>query len=178
MLLDFEVRTCTRVCADTGKSLEPGDVYFSVLQVEEAETVRHDYSAEAWQGPPEGNLGWWRSRVPVRDEAPKLAPAEVLLNLFSSLADKPAESQFRYVLGLLLIRRKQLRREEARRNDAGEEILLLSHNKDNQQHELLVDEPDPQQAERIQQRMIDLLYGDEVCVDSTAPPNSTETDAA
>ena len=70
MLLDFEVRTCSRLCAETGKALDPGEVYFSVLEVEETETVRRDYGAESWQGPPERSLGWWRSRVPVKNEKP------------------------------------------------------------------------------------------------------------
>lgn len=160
MLFDFEVRACTRVCAASGKPLQPGDIYFSVLTVETAQTVRHDFAADAWQGPPEGNLGWWRSRVPTKDTKPKLAPAEVMLNLFVSLADQPQESQFRYVLGLLLIRRKGLRREESFVDEAEQEIITVSVPKSDDQYELLVDEPDNEQAQQIQQRMIDLLYGD------------------
>jgi len=160
MLLDFEVRSCSRLCAQTGKALQPGEVYFSVLEVEEAETIRRDYGAESWQGPPKGSLGWWRSRVPVKDEKPKLAPTDVMLNLFTALADKPSDLQFRYLLGLLLIRRRVLRREEASCNDEGQEILILFAPRRDQRYELVVNEPDPRQAEEIQQRMIDLLYGD------------------
>ncbi len=160
MLLDFEVRACTRVCADTNKALRPGEVYFSVLEEQEAETVRRDYAAEAWQGPPEDALGWWRARVPAKDETPQLAPADVMLNLFASLGDKPAEQQFRYVLGLLLVRRKVLRREDSRRNDDGQEVLTVVAPKRDELFELVVDEPNQEQAENIQQRMIDLLYGD------------------
>ncbi len=160
MLLDFEVRTCSRLCAQTGKTLAPGEVYFSVLEVNEAETVRNDYGAESWQGPPEGCLGWWRSRVPVKDEKPKLAPAEVMLNLFTALDEKPEDAQFRYLLGLLLIRRRVLRRDEAIKNEAGQEVLVLFAPRRDQRYELVVDQPNQEQAEQIQQRMIDLLYGD------------------
>ena len=104
MLLDFEVKTCSRRCAHSDKNLEPGEVYFSVLEVRQSETIRRDFSAEAWPGPPAECLGWWRSRVPLRDEKPKLAPTDVLLNLFSALAEQPSETQFRYLLGLLLTR--------------------------------------------------------------------------
>ena len=160
MLLDFEVRSCSRVCAQSGKALLPSEVYFSVLEVEEAETVRRDYAAEAWQGPPKGSLGWWRSRVPSKNEKPKLAPTEVMLNLFIALAGKPNDVQFRYLLGLLLIRRRVLRREEASCDDAGQEVLTVFVPRRDQRFELLVDEPNQEQAEKIQQRMIDLLYGD------------------
>lgn len=166
MLLDFEVRTCSRSCAETGKELQPGEVYFSMLAIQgqeqgqATETVRSDFSAEAWQGPSETSLGWWRSRVPVKDEKPKLAPIDVMLNLFTALADQPADSQFRYLLGLLLIRRRVLRREDSIRNQADQEVLALSAPRRGESFELIVDEPNQEEAELIQQRMIDLLYGD------------------
>ncbi len=190
MLLDFEVRTCSRLCAQSGKAIGPGEVYFSVLAMQETEgetdTVRCEYSAESWQGPPEGSLGWWRSRVPVKDEKPKLAPTEVMLNLFTALADKPEDQQFRYLLGLLLIRRRVLRREEAICDQAGHEVLTVYLPRRDQRLELVVDEPNQEQAEKIQQRMIDLLYGNGLYGDDEMQTSSsesiqkttTETDAA
>jgi len=178
MLLDFEVKACTRCCVETGKILQPGEVYFSVLEVQEAETVRRDYSAEAWQEPASTSLGWWRSRVPTKDEKPKLAPTEVMLKLLTVLAGKPAEAQFRYVLGLLLIRRRVLKREGAICNQEGQEVLALVAPKHDQQFELIVAEPDFEQAARIQQQMVDLLYGDgpysdrDIQVPSAVPPSS------
>ncbi len=160
MLLDFDVRSCSRCCAQTGKALEPGEVYFSVLEIQEAGTVRHDYCADAWQGPTEESLGWWRSRVPVKDEKPRLAPTDVMLNLFTALADKPGDLQFRYLLGLLLIRRRILRREDSSHDESGKETLTLYAPRRDQRYELLVDEPNQDQATQIQQRMINLLYGD------------------
>lgn len=182
MLLDFEVRTCSRSCAETGKELQPGEVYFSVLSVQEkgqeTETVRRDFSVEAWSGPSETCLGWWRSRVPVKEEKPKLAPTEVMLNLFTALADRPAaikpeDRQFRYLLGLLLIRRRVLRREDSIHNKAGKEVLMLSAPRRDEQYELMVDEPNQEQAVQIQQRMIDLLYGD-----GDSQSNSSDSEAA
>jgi len=164
MLLDFEIRSFSRCCAKTGKVLLPGEVYFSVLTLQEkgneTETIRRDYSAEAWLGLPENCLGWWRSRVPVKNEKPRLAPTDVMLNLFASLADKPSDTQFRYLLGLLLIRRRVLRREESHGNETGQEVLTLFAQRRDQRYQMIVDEPDQQQASQIQQRMIDLLYGD------------------
>lgn len=173
MLLDFEVKASSRVCAESGNSLRPGEVYFSVLEVVDAQTVRRDYSTDAWQGPPETNIAWWRSRVPAKEEKPKLAPADVMLNLFASLAEKPEEQKFRYVLGLLLIRRRLLRRSESSQNEAGQEVLALSAPKRDEQYELIVSEPNPEQAEQIQLRMIDLLYGDSIEVADTQPNSST-----
>ncbi|MEM8947487.1 MAG: hypothetical protein AAGD11_20100 [Planctomycetota bacterium] len=159
MLFDFEVRACTRVCAESGNALQPGSAYFSVLALHDNEVVRSDYAVESWQGPPKQHLGWWRSRMPEKVDRPKLAPAEVMLNLFVSLAECPAEQQFRYVLGLLLMRKKTLRRVGSSIEE-GRHILLIDNPKTNDQYELVVDEPDGEAAEQIQQKMIDLLYGD------------------
>jgi len=161
MLLDFEIRSCSRACATTGRALKPGDVYFSVLELRGAELFRHDYCAEAWQRPPETCLGWWRSRVPTKDDAkPQLAPVDVMLNLLAALAGRPDDEPFRYLLGLLLLRRRVVRREEVKRDEQGRELLVLYCPRREEQYELLVAEPDDQGAEQLQQRMIELLYGD------------------
>ena len=160
MLLDFEIRSCSRKCTASERDLEPGEVYFSVLLSAGAELLRHDYSAESWQGPPEECLGWWRSKIPVKDGGvPKLAPTEVMLNLFATLAERPEDEGFRYLLGLLLLRRRVLRREDSYQDDDGRERLLLFCPRRDERSELVVCEPDAEQAEQLQQRMIDLLYG-------------------
>ena len=161
MLLDFDVRACSRRCSSTDRELEPGDVYFSVLEAEGAELVRRDYSVEAWEGGPEDCVGWWRSCVPVKEGAkPQLAPTDVMLNLFVALDGRPGEEPFRYLLGLMLLRRRALRREDAQLNEDGCEVLTLFCPRRDARFELVVAEPDAAQAEQLQQRMIDLLYGD------------------
>src|SRR5262245_30968620 len=110
MLLDFEVQRCTRRCAATDRPLEPGDVCYSVLEVQGADVVRRDYADDAWTGPPETAFGWWRSRVPEPTTRKiKLAPNDVLLELFDQLADRTEQHDMRYVLTLLLLRRRVLR---------------------------------------------------------------------
>lgn len=110
MLLDFEVQRSTRRCAATDRSLEPGDVCYSVLEVQGADVVRRDFCGEAWTGPPADAFGWWKSRVPEPTAKKiKLAPNDVLLQLFDELADRPDHQDMRYVLALLLLRRRVLR---------------------------------------------------------------------
>lgn len=173
MLLDFEVRNCSRSCAATERALGPGDTYFSVIQAEGADVVRLDYSAEAWEGPPEDSLGWWRSKVPTRDgSTPKLAPTDVMLNLFGTLADREADEEFRYLLGLLLMRRRVIRREDSFQNEAGKEVLLIFCPRRNERSELIVSEPNAEGAVLLQERMVELLYGDGEVAEM--PANSTE----
>lgn len=161
MLLDYEIKSCSRSCSATERALLPGDVFFSVLELQDEGFVRQDFCVEAWQGPPENCLGWWRSQLPGKDGSkPKLAPTEVMLNLFTALAERAEDLEFRYLLGLLLLRRRVLRRDDSIQNEAGQEVLLLHCSRRNEQFELVVAEPNAEQAKQLQERMVDLLYGD------------------
>ncbi|BBO32116.1 hypothetical protein [Lacipirellula parvula] len=161
MFVDFEVTNCSRQCAASGRTLAPGETYFSTLQVDGGKTVRADYSAAEWRGAPESAIAWWKAAMPAGDaNKPKLAPHDVLINLFADLAERPEEADFRYVLGLLLIRRRLLKLEETQR-DAFGELMILDCPRRNEQFELRATTPDPMQTEQLQQRMIELLYGGE-----------------
>jgi hypothetical protein len=168
MLLDFEVQRCTRCCAATERALEPGDECYSVLEVAGAEVVRKDYSPEAWKGSPEAAFGWWKSRVPEPTAKKiKLAPNDVLLELFDQLADKTEQQDLRYVLALLLVRRRVLRVEVA--NDGpsdkvGEtdlheptEIMTLYCPKRDSTCEVAVAMPSSERIDEIQQQLSELL---------------------
>lgn len=160
MLLEFELKNCSRTCATTARMLNPGETYFSVLEATQSDFVRYDYSVEAWQGPPAECVGWWRSRIPTKNDAqPRLAPTEVMLNLFEAMEDRADQLDFRYLLGLLLLRRKLVRREESFRDDQGREVLSLHCQSRQKDYELVVAEPEPSQGARLQEQIINLLYG-------------------
>lgn len=161
MLLDFDVTPCSRQCAVSGRTFGAGETYFSTLHLERGGPVRKDYSADAWRGPAEGAIAWWSSRTAEGDSSkPKLAPQDVLLNLFTELADRPEEAEFRYVLALLLLRRRIVKLEETRR-DGGGETLALDCPRRNEHYEVRVAPPAAERTEQLQQRMIELLYGGE-----------------
>ncbi|TWU26103.1 hypothetical protein [Bythopirellula polymerisocia] len=159
MQLEIDIATFSRVCAATERPLLPGDVYFSLLELQANEVVRQDFSADAWRGASEDCVGWWRSRVPAKGDAPPaMAPIDVMLNLFEALEEVPAELEFRYLLGLLLLRRKSLRRDDSTRDDQGREVLILHCSRREKEFELIVAEPTAEQTVKIQQKMFDLLY--------------------
>ena len=94
-----------RRCSTTGREFAPAEEFYSALVAEGAELRRLDYCVEAWQGPPPGAVGWWKSQVPDRNAArAHWAPNDVLLSFFDELADQPDKQDMRYVLALLLVR--------------------------------------------------------------------------
>jgi len=158
MLLDYDFANCTRRCAVGGRALAPGESYYSTLQMERGVAVRRDYAAESWSGPPAEALAWWRSCVDDGAAQAQLAPHDVLLNLFTALAEEPAEADFRYVLGLLLLRRRLVKFDGSRRDALGE-VLVLDCPRRQEQFELLVATPSPERMAELEQRLGDLLFG-------------------
>lgn len=113
MVQDYSISKCTRRCAISGRNLEPGESFVSVLVPQGEDVQRIDIAASAWQGPEASAIGWWRSRMPAAS-AKKLrpAPAGVLLDTLTELLDKPGKEALAYLLALLLVRRKILTEEE------------------------------------------------------------------
>src|SRR6266446_8248517 len=126
-MTEYQIEANTRRCVVSGRELKPGEKYYSVLTDEGGKFQRRDYSCECWQGPPERAFSFWAGRIPAADDdrRPKIDD-EMLLDCFQRLegdAD-PGRVNFRYVVALLLMRRKRFRFEEAR-TEGGLETLCL-----------------------------------------------------
>ncbi|MHC5113499.1 MAG: hypothetical protein ACYTGP_03615 [Planctomycetota bacterium] len=125
----YQVSRSTGVCAATGEPLEPGGECVATLceQSEGEGFDRQDFSVEAWEAGerPERLFSFWRTTVPVPGEKRKLLVDDsVLMDLFERLADdeRPQRKAFRFVLALILMRKRLLRfvgRAEARDDAPG-----------------------------------------------------------
>jgi len=159
-MMDYTLHRSSRTCAKLERPLEPGETVYSTLEVEGSEVVRRDYCAEAWQGPPEGSIGWWKSVVPNRKSKKRhWAPNDVMLDLFEELGEREQLADMRYVLGLLLVRRRVMRLEESD-DPAGSEKLVLYCPRNEQSYETPVVEPTPERIAEIQEALGRLLFAD------------------
>lgn len=157
--MDFDVQRCSRRCVVTGRELAPGETYYSALIASGATVERRDYSSEAWVGPPDEALGWWKSQVPTAETKKSAwAPNDVMLELFDELAEAADRADMRYVLALLLIRRRVLRLEETERDNQGRETLLVYCPRRQTDYRVPVVMPDGERAEQIQQTLGQLLF--------------------
>lgn len=110
MLGEYKVSRCTRQCFALQRPLREGEWYYSVVIESGDEYERRDYSAESWKEPPEGAIGWWKNRMPTSDEKKMvLAPPEVLIDLLRQMGQFPDKAKSRYLLALMLMRRKLVR---------------------------------------------------------------------
>ena len=160
-MIDYEVHRCTRHCAVTQRELAPGETFYSTLSDEPGQVVRQDYSIEAWQGPPPGVLGWWKSRMPDRN-AKRLhwAPNEVMLELLELLESQPDKQDMRYVLALLLIRRRVVRLEETQQEAPDREVSVLYCPRREATYRVVTVVPDRQRTKEIQEELARLLFAD------------------
>lgn len=157
--MDYEIARCSRRCAATDRELAPGEEFYSVLVVEGAETKRYDYSAEAWQGPPEGSVGWWKSEIPGQTKKRfGWAPNDVMLGLFEQLTDQPDQQDMRYVLGLLLVRRRVMRHEETETDPEGRQTLVLYCPRREATYQVAVATPGQARIDAIQEELAKLLF--------------------
>ena len=156
--MDFDIQRCSRHCALTGRELAPGEVYYSVLISEDEDVDRRDYSQEAWTGPPDGTVTWWKSQIPSRTVRKKhWAPNDVMLQFFEELQARDDKNDMRYVLGLLLVRRRVMRQEESETDDGGNEILVLYCPRNEATYKLPTVIPSESRINEIQEELARLL---------------------
>ncbi len=157
--MEYDLQKPTRTCAATGREIATGETFYSVVTRDGVELRRLDYSAEAWKGPPDEAIGWWKSVMGDREgKKPKLAPSEVLLELFRELGDAADRRDLRYVLTLLLIRRRLLRLEETVEEPDGTETMVLYCNRDEQTYRTTTVVPSEPRQREIQEYLLQLLY--------------------
>ena len=110
MLGEYKLGRCSRQCYKLERPLREGEWYYSVVIQIDEDYERRDYSAEAWDGPPEGAVGHWKCRMPKSDERKLvLAPKEVLIELLRQMENFPDKEQARYLLALTMLRKRILR---------------------------------------------------------------------
>lgn len=115
MAREYNISKSDSLCRSCGKPLEPGSELVATVREVGEELRREDFCPDCWsarasQEDP-GLLGLWHGRVPAPTEKRKLlVDDELLVNLLQRLeqADTPAKVNFRFVLALILMRKKLL----------------------------------------------------------------------
>jgi hypothetical protein len=163
MVEDWEVSRTTGKCAASDRPLAEGEAYYAVLLETPAGLERRDYSEEAWSGPPEGTFCYWRGRVPIREKKPGTYAVDtaILSQLFVQLEEAASESrqQLRFVLALLLMRKRLLKVDRAV-TEEGQEYWLMRMTSDQSIHRVLNPRLEKEQIERLSIQLTAILSGE------------------
>jgi hypothetical protein len=127
----YEIARATGVCAATGQPIPIGAEYIAALAEGEDEErlERRDYSLDAWAGGarPARLYGYWRARMePPESKKKPFIDDAALMDLFEQLdgVAEPGRVSFRYLLALMLIRKRLLKYEGTRR-DQGATVMVV-----------------------------------------------------
>jgi len=162
MTHEWQVEHTRGRCAVSGRELREGEEFFTVL-FEDGESFRRmDVCLEAWQGPPEGCFCHFRTRVPVKQRRKRLlVDDELLVNFFLRLSgeSEPARLQFRFVLALILMRKRLLRYESSSAEDGADEWRMTLV-KDHSDHRVVNPNLSDDQIEDVSKQLSAILHGD------------------
>ena len=117
------------VCSITGAPIAPGEKFMAVLRETPVGFDRADISLAAWPDAPRDNaLAFWQTVMPHPEQTKKkpFVDDDVLCTLFERLQEATDELKlhFRFVLGLILIR-KRLLVYEGNASEAGQDFWVV-----------------------------------------------------
>jgi len=126
-MADWEIHKPLGTCTGTGKVIEPEEDYIATL-VETPEGIqRKDYCLAYWTENKPEVYCYWKSAMPKHDQKKKLfIDDNMLLAFFERLATETDEEKvnFRFVLALILMRKRILKYESSK-TENGKEVWTL-----------------------------------------------------
>ena len=174
MLGEYHVGRCTRNCHSLHRPLREGEWYYSVVMESGDDYVRRDFSAESWKGPPEDAIGWWKNRMPTASEKKLvLAPPEVLIDLLRQMGNFPDKAKTRYLLAIMLMRKRLVRPWEGTADDSLEEgAMRLEVLADHSTVDVMPCEINRAESDSIRDELNDLLYCEADVVSADDEPST------
>jgi len=130
---EYKIGASSRHCRACGRVFQVNEEYYSAVVETAQENLleRHDFCGPCWKPPEGGYFSYWKTHVPEPGpdlrRGPRLIDMGRLMELFEHLADSEdvQARRFRYVLALVLMRKRRLKVVESRRlKDGGEELTL------------------------------------------------------
>lgn len=160
--MDYQIQPNTKVCAATGRELQPGEKFFTALLEENHQLIRKDFSYQAWKGPPEGTFSFWMGHIPADEgERRPQIDDEVLVDCFHRLEGEtePRKVQFRYVTALLLMRRKRFKFDDAKLVN-GQEVLVVRCSRSKKNFEVINPKLSEEEIALVQEEVFKVLGWD------------------
>src|SRR5437773_10828524 len=147
-------------CAVSNESIEPGQKFMAALRETPIGFERVDVSLAKW---PEFDrkdvIGFWQTVMPRAEQKKKLfVDDQVLCEIFERLVDtaEPAKLNFRFVLGLILMRKRMILYETTR-VESDREIWTVRFKGRDDKLDLLNPKLDEQQVVEVSQQLSELL---------------------
>ena len=107
-------------CFGSGKKIECGEEYLGALVETDEGLQRRDFCADYWQSEKPEVFCYWKSKLPSGDQKKQIfVDDEMLMAFFERLAEETEQEKinFRFVLALILMRKRRLKYDSSKVED-------------------------------------------------------------
>ncbi len=159
---EWEVDKPLGQCYGTGRKIEHGEEYFGALVEIDEGLQRRDFCADYWESEKPNVFCYWRSRLPHPDQKKQIfVDDEMLMAFFERLENETEQEKvnFRFVLALILMRKRRLKY-DATRVENGKEIWRLRIVGEKEIVEVINPHLDEEQIEQLSSQIGQILQTD------------------
>ena len=159
---DWEINKPLEQCYGTERKIEYGEEYFAALVETEEGLQRRDFCAEYWESRKPDVFCYWKTRLPEPGQKKQLFVDDQMLMTFFERLEKETEQEkinFRFVLALILMRKRILKYDETKNAD-DREIWCLRVVGDKQIVEVINPHLDDEQIEQLSSQIGEILQTD------------------
>lgn len=149
-------------CFGTGKTIEPGEEYFAALVETEQGLARQDFCSEYWNEKKPDVYCFWKTKMPQPDQKKKIfVDDNMLFSFFDRLSSETDNERlsFRFVLTLILMRKRKLKYDSTR-NENGREIWHLRITGSDQYVDVVNPNLDQTRIEQLSGQLSQILQAD------------------
>lgn len=120
---EWEINKPLGQCSGTGRKIEYGEEYFAALVETGQGLERRDFCSDYWQREKPDVFCYWKTRLPNPSQKKQIfVDDEMLMSFFERLADETEQERinFRFVLALVLMRKRRLKYDSSKTDGNGE----------------------------------------------------------
>jgi len=159
---EWEINKPLGQCCGTGKKIEYGQEYFAALVQTERGLERRDFCADYWQQHKPNVFCYWKTKLPSPEQRKKVFVDDDMLMAFFERLERESEQEkmnFRFVLALILMRKRRLKYDSSR-TEGNKEIWRLRITGEKEFVDVVNPQLDQQQVERLSLQLSQILQVD------------------
>jgi hypothetical protein len=159
---EWEINKPLGQCYGTERKIEYGEEYFAALVETEEGLQRRDFCADYWESQKPDVFCYWKTRLPEPGQKKQLFVDDQMLMAFFERLEKETEQEkvnFRFVLALILMRKRILKYDETKNVD-DQEIWCLRIVGEKQIVEVINPHLDEEQIEQLSSQIGEILQMD------------------
>ena len=167
MSKEYNIAKPSGRCTACQRPLQPGEEFVATIRETSEDFLREDFCTACWDADGRdrdaGRFGIWRSRVPQPEEKKKrFIDDELLSNFFERLdaAQEPAKINFRFVLALLLMRKKMLVYDRMEKLPDGREVWTMHFKGSDRRHQVVDPHMDDLKIAQVREHLGQILEGE------------------